>query len=81
MKYCLYIFKIIKYYDNIFIFHYSFSTTQAAPIPVPMHMLITPYFYFYLLSSGNKEAIYLAPVHPRGCPKAIAPPLGLTFDL
>lgn len=61
-----------------FVFHnYSFSTTAAAPIPEPMHIEITPNFFFYLFNSGNKVAIYLAPVHPKGWPKAIAPPLGL----
>ena len=53
--------------------------TAAAPIPVPIHIEITPYLPLVLLSSGNKVAICLAPVHPNGCPKAIAPPLGLIF--
>jgi hypothetical protein len=43
-------------------------------------MLTTPTFLPYLLSSGNKVQIYLAPVAPRGCPRAIAPPLGLTLS-
>jgi hypothetical protein len=51
----------------------------AAPYPDPMHIEITPYFLFYLFNSGNKQAIYLAPVQPNGCPIAIAPPFGLTF--
>jgi hypothetical protein len=42
-------------------------------------METNPYLPPVLLNSGNKVAIYLAPVHPRGCPKAIAPPFGLTF--
>jgi len=57
----------------------SFSIIAAAPIPVPIHMETTPYFYFCLLSSGRIVAIYLAPVAPKGLPKAMAPPLGLTF--
>jgi len=44
-----------------------------------MHIDTHPYYPPYLLSSGNKVAICLAPVQPKGCPKAIAPPFGLTF--
>lgn len=50
-----------------------------APIPVPTHIETKPVFLFYLLSSGNKVQIYLAPVQPNGWPNAIAPPLGLTL--
>jgi hypothetical protein len=66
-------FSFFFYYDH----NYSFSINAAAPIPVAVHIEITPYFFFYLLSSGKSVATYLAPVHPRGCPKAIAPPFGL----
>ena len=48
-------------------------------MPVPIHMDTKPYFPPVLFNSGSKVAICLAPVHPRGCPKAIAPPLGLIF--
>lgn len=44
-----------------------------------MHIEITPNFYLVRISSCNKVATYLAPVVPKGCPKAIAPPLGLTL--
>jgi hypothetical protein len=53
---------------------------QAAPIPVSMHMEMSPYFLFCLLSSGKRVTMCLAPVHPRGCPRALAHPLGLTFS-
>jgi len=53
----------------------------AAPIPAPIHIETNPVFLFYLFNSGIKVAIYLAPVQPKGCPKAIAPPLGLSLDL
>lgn len=58
---------------------YSLSMTAAAPIPVPMHIEITPNFPPVLLSSGRRVAICLAPVHPSGCPRAMAPPFGLSF--
>lgn len=51
----------------------------AAPIPVPIHIEVKPYFFPVLSSSWNKVTIYLEPVQPKGCPKAIAPPLGLSF--
>lgn len=44
-----------------------------------MHMEVTANFLFYLFNSGIKVAIYLAPVQPKGCPKAMAPPLGFTI--
>ncbi len=59
--------------------HYSLTIIAAAPIPVPMHIEVHPIFLFYLFNSGIKVAIYLAPVHPNGCPNAIAPPFGLTL--
>lgn len=56
------------------------SNTAAAPMPLPMHMLTTP-----KRAPGPRRpisfsnvAVMRAPVHPRGCPKAMAPPLGLT---
>lgn len=53
----------------------------AAPIPVPMHIETTPYLPFVRCSSGIKVAICLEPVHPKGCPKAMAPPFGFNFAL
>jgi hypothetical protein len=44
-----------------------------------MHIEITPYLAFFLFISGNNVATYLAPVQPNGCPKAMAPPFGLTL--
>lgn len=60
-------------------FHCSFSIIAAAPIPVPMHILTIPNFPLVRFNSGNIVAISLLPVHPNGCPNAIAPPFGLTF--
>jgi hypothetical protein len=66
----------------------SFSINAAAPIPVAVHIEMTPYFCFYLFNSGSRVATSLAPVQPKelndnfipkGCPKAIAPPLGFIF--
>ena len=47
-------------------YNHSNSKTPAAPIPVPIHIETTPYLPPVLLNSGNKVAIYLAPVHPNG---------------
>jgi hypothetical protein len=49
-------------------------------IPEPIHILVTKIFFFSLLASDRAVATCLAPVHPRGWPKAIAPPTGLTFS-
>ena len=48
-------------------------------LPVPIHIETKPNLPPVLLNSGSKVAIYLAPVHPNGCPNAIAPPLGFIF--
>ncbi len=64
---------------HMLINHYL-SIKAAAPIPVPIHIDTTPNFPLVLTSSGIKVAIWRAPVHPRGCPRAIAPPLGLSFE-
>jgi len=50
-------------------------------MPVPMHIDITPYFLAVLSNSLNKVTTYLDPVMAKGCPKAIAPPLGFNFSL
>ena len=50
-----------------------------APCPVPTHMVTAPYFWFLLFISFNSWTVNLAPVHPKGCPKAIAPPFTLTI--
>ncbi|VEU39694.1 unnamed protein product [Pseudo-nitzschia multistriata] len=57
----------------------STSNTAAAPIPVPMHIDTTPNRSLRRCNSFSKVAICRAPVHPSGCPRAMAPPLGLTF--
>merc|ERR1739848_610342 len=61
--------------------NHSLSKTAAAPIPLPMHMETTPYLLFLFAISWSKVAVHLAPVHPRGCPKAMAPPLTFTLDV
>ena len=45
-----------------------------------MHMEMTPYFLAVLSSSLKRVTTYLDPVLPRGCPIAMAPPLGLSFS-
>lgn len=51
-------------------------------MPEPMHMDTTPKRAPLprRASSCSSVAVSLAPVQPRGCPIAIAPPLGLTFS-
>jgi hypothetical protein len=49
-------------------------------IPEPIHILVTKIFFFSLLASDRAVATCLAPVHPRGWPKAIAPPTGFTYS-
>jgi len=56
----------------------STSNTAAAPIPVPMHIETIPYRPFVLFSSCSNVVICLVPVQPKGCPNAMAPPLGFT---
>jgi len=40
--------------------------SAAAPIPVPIHIETIPYFPFVRNNYGNKVAICLEPVQPRG---------------
>ncbi len=49
-------------------------------IPVPMHIDMTPKRFPVLFNSLSKVDTCLAPVQPRGWPKAIAPPLGFNFS-
>jgi hypothetical protein len=70
----------------LFPLNYSLSIIAAAPIPVPIHIEVTinlkdesnfnipPTFFPCRFNSGKRVAICLAPVQPKGCPSAIAPP-------
>ena len=58
--------------------HYN-SIRQPFPIPVPIHMVTSPTFLPLLFNSGIIVASILAPLQPKGCPIAIAPPLTLTL--
>ena len=60
-------------------FYYSFKNNAAAPIPVPTHIETIPNLLLVLFNSGKRVQTWRAPVHPSGCPKAIAPPFGFTF--
>src|SRR5271154_1127307 len=57
----------------------SLTSNPAIPCPVPIHILVTRTLLFVLLATLKIVQICLAPVAPRGCPRAIAPPIGLTF--
>ena len=43
-----------------------------------MHMVTMPYFTLRRSISRRIVAVSFAPVHPSGCPSAMAPPLTLT---
>jgi len=49
------------------------------PIPKPMHCVAKAYFLFSLLNISAAFPVILAPVAPRGWPKAIAPPSKFNF--
>ena len=51
------------------------------PIPPPMHKVANPFLTFLFFISCTSVTNTLAPEAPMGCPKAIAPPLTLTFSL
>ena len=52
----------------------------AAPCPMPTHIVTMPYLSLLRLSACTTVAERIAPVAPSGCPSAMAPPIGLTFD-
>lgn len=72
----------------------SDTNIPAIPIPVPTHIDVTATFFPRCLSSVSAVTTCRAPVHPRGCPKAlccqlsfpqdqdtyIAPPRGFNFE-
>jgi len=56
------------------------SKTPAAPWPVPTHMVTMPYLPPVRLRSFIICTVSLAPVQPSGWPRAMAPPLMLSFS-
>mmetsp|Transcript_17007 Transcript_17007/g.37140 ORF Transcript_17007/g.37140 Transcript_17007/m.37140 type:complete len:203 (+) Transcript_17007:236-844(+) len=52
----------------------------AMPCPPPMHAAPTPYFLPVRLRLCVRWVRMRAPDAPRGCPRAMAPPLTLTFS-
>ena len=58
---------------------HSRSITAAAPCPVPIHIEITPILPPVRFNSERRVPTMRAPVIPRGCPRAMAPPLGFNF--
>src|SRR5689334_5858987 len=59
---------------------YSRSRIPAAPIPPPIHIVTMPYRALRRCNSRRIVAVNFAPVQPSGCPRAIAPPFGLTRE-
>ena len=54
------------------------SKIPAAPMPPPTHIVTNPYRAFRRFISYRSVVVSLAPVHPRGWPSAMAPPLTLS---
>src|SRR5690606_18927934 len=54
------------------------SKMPAAPMPVPTHMVTMPYCRLRRRRAWMVVAERIAPVAPRGWPRAMAPPMGLT---
>src|SRR5206468_7161401 len=57
---------------------YILSKIPAAPIPPPTHIVTMPYRDWRRFISYSRLVVSLAPVQPRGWPRAIAPPLTLS---
>ena len=53
---------------------WSISKTPAAPCPVPTHIVTMPCLARWVFNSLRSCTVSLAPVQPRGCPRAMAPP-------
>ena len=68
----------VSYIRTPVLLTHSLTQTAAIPIPVPTHILVTPIFFPVRPNSLKSVATCLAPVQPKGCPNAIAPPFGLT---
>ena len=52
---------------------------MAAPCPTPTHMVVSPDRAPLLFISCNNVAEIRTPLHPSGCPIAIAPPFTFTL--
>src|SRR5215213_9775721 len=60
--------------------HDNRSRIPAAPMPPPTHIVTIPYRPLRRSNSRRMLAVSFAPVQPSGWPRAIAPPLTLTFS-
>src|SRR5690242_11346357 len=58
---------------------HSISTAMATASPPPRHKDAIPFFRPWSLSAWISVVSTRAPLAPRGCPRAIAPPLTFTF--
>jgi hypothetical protein len=50
------------------------------PPPPPLHIPAIPKVFPFVLNTFMRAPIILAPLIPKGCPKAIAPPLRLILS-
>src|SRR5439155_22900921 len=57
-----------------------FCQIEAMPCPTPMHIVARPYSASRCSISRTSVPTSRAPLLPRGCPSAIAPPLTLTLS-
>jgi len=57
------------------------STKPSLSKKIKPNMHYKTHLFFLRFNSCIRVATCLAPVQPRGCPKAIAPPFGLTFSI
>src|SRR6201988_5201167 len=58
--------------------HTTFSSATAIPIPPLTQRVATPRWVLRFSISCNSVTVILVPVHPIGCPSAIAPPFTLS---
>jgi len=58
---------------------YYLSNSIAIPMPPLMHKVASPRLAFRRFISCNSVVVMRTPVHPIGCPSAMAPPF--TFSL
>ena len=74
--------NLLKPSNSIWIKCPTDSTKNQQPKPRPLQSQVNPSrpsrFLPCRFNSGNKVAICRAPVAPKGCPRAMAPPLGFT---
>ena len=67
--------------DDDALYFYRREKEAAAPMPPPIHMVTSAHSARVRWSADRALQGSTAPVAPRGCPNAMAPPLGFTHTL